>query len=72
MALNQTHNEVRSFEISENIINRTINKLIDRMEEPNPSGNSSGSSGLLFQVDKTMLNHKCKSHEGQIATNKTD
>jgi hypothetical protein len=34
--------------------------------------NKLGGIGKLVQIDKTMLNYKCKSHRGRSATNRTD
>ncbi|KAG0434332.1 hypothetical protein DMUE_5224, partial [Dictyocoela muelleri] len=51
---------------------RIINKIVDRIPDPDFSSNKFGGDGKIVQVDETMLNYKIKSYRGKASTNRTD
>ncbi|KAG0420347.1 hypothetical protein EQH57_0186 [Dictyocoela roeselum] len=58
--------------INKNTILRIINKIIDKIPDPNFYFNKLGGENKVVQVDETTLNYKVKSHRGRPPENRTD
>ncbi|KAG0437724.1 hypothetical protein DMUE_3528 [Dictyocoela muelleri] len=63
---------INFFNFSKKTILKTIDKIIDRIPDPDFSSDKMGGAGKIVQVDETMLNYKAKSHRGRSPSNKTD
>ncbi|KAG0439781.1 hypothetical protein DMUE_2192 [Dictyocoela muelleri] len=51
---------------------RILNKIVDRIPDPDFSSNKFGGDGKIVQVDETILKYKIKSHRVRALTNRTD
>ncbi|KAG0426486.1 hypothetical protein DMUE_5964, partial [Dictyocoela muelleri] len=58
--------------ISESAIQSILNKLKKRLPKCDFHENKLGGSGVLVQIDDTMLNYKAKSHRGRPSLNMSD
>jgi hypothetical protein len=48
-----------SVDVSNNICEKIILKLVSKMRPPEFSHNKLGGPGSIVQIDETMLNYKC-------------
>ncbi|KAG0428057.1 hypothetical protein DMUE_5844, partial [Dictyocoela muelleri] len=53
-------------------VEKIINKIVNRIPDPDLSSNKMSVICKIIQVDETMLNYKVKSHRGRSPENKTD
>ncbi|KAG0439782.1 hypothetical protein DMUE_2191 [Dictyocoela muelleri] len=53
-------------------VENIINKIVNRIPDPDFSSNKMSVMGKIIQVDETMLNYKVKSHRDRFSENKTD
>ncbi|KAG0430428.1 hypothetical protein DMUE_5661 [Dictyocoela muelleri] len=60
------------FNYDRKTVEKIINKIVNRIPDPDFSSNKMGGIGKIIQVDETMLNYKVKSHRGRAPENKTD
>ncbi|KCZ75378.1 hypothetical protein H311_03647 [Anncaliia algerae PRA109] len=63
---------IESFDLEALTIKKVISKLVEVMPEPDFSNNKLGGPESIVQIDKTMLNYKCKGHQGRSPHNRTD
>lgn len=68
----QRYSIVRVVPVNKKRIPAVLDKLMSRMKVQNFKSDKLGGFGNVVQVDKTMLNHKCKSGRGQGTTNTID
>ncbi len=55
-----------------NKVHKTIQKLKGLVPESDSSTDKLNGIESIVQIDKTMLNYKCKSHRERSSTNRTD
>ncbi|KCZ82385.1 hypothetical protein H312_00043 [Anncaliia algerae PRA339] len=71
--MQQTRHSIKiNLNTSNATIAKVIKKLIGLIPQTDFFENKLGGPGCIVQMDKTMLNFKCKSHRGRSRENKTD
>ncbi|KAG0424951.1 hypothetical protein DMUE_6065 [Dictyocoela muelleri] len=63
---------INFFNFSKKTIVKTIDKIVDRIPDPDFSSDKIDGAGQIVKFDKTMLYYKAKSHIGRSSSNKTD
>ena len=58
--------------ISKKTLDKVLNKLKSRVEEPSFRDNKLGGPGYTVRMDQIMMNLKCKIHRGRSHLNLTD
>ncbi|KAG0419991.1 hypothetical protein DMUE_6356, partial [Dictyocoela muelleri] len=58
--------------LSKNTVIKIVNKIVEKIPDPNFFDDKLGGDGKIIQIDETMLNYKAKSHRGRSPANKTD
>ncbi|KAG0420036.1 hypothetical protein EQH57_0322 [Dictyocoela roeselum] len=63
---------INYLKINKNTILKVVNKIIEKMPDPNFYFDKLGGENKIVQIDETMLNYKVKSHRGRPPKNRTD
>ena len=61
-----------SLYLSKNSLMKLMERFISLSPAPDFAREKLGGGGKIFQIEKTMLNYKCKSHRGRFPENMTD
>ncbi|KAI5151227.1 hypothetical protein ENBRE01_1986 [Enteropsectra breve] len=72
-SIRQTRHSIdRNLSAVRKSIAKVIDNLVETMPETDFSENKLGGSGMIVQIDETMLNHAVKNHHVRYPLNKTD
>ncbi|KCZ80606.1 hypothetical protein H312_01981 [Anncaliia algerae PRA339] len=57
---------IEFFELEALMMKNVISKLVEVMREPDFSNNILDAPDNIVQMDETVLNYKCKNHQGRL------